>query len=152
MATIRTRSASMDPSVNSEGCSSIIAAGKEVGSLSEERRLGGGGPGDLKGEVIGKTTSSLPQPPLLSSSLSSQNHHHDGSSLSEPLRIELLRLGMLMIEFLSANMVDHRKELIKFAWNHLRADDSISKQWAYINVCRFISVYDTPSKIILQAS
>jgi hypothetical protein len=68
----------------------------------------------------------------------------------EPLRIELLRLATLMIEFLSAGMVDHRKELIKFAWNHLKAEESMSKQWAYINVCRFISVFDTPPKIILQ--
>ncbi len=110
--------------------------GKDVVSLNEGKRLGSG---VFKGEASSITSSS------------SQSHHHSSSSSSESLRIELLRLGTLMIEFLSAYMVDHRRELIKFAWNHLRAEDSISKEWAYINVCRFISIYDTPSKIILQA-
>ena len=46
--------------------------------------------------------------------------------------------------------MEHRKELIKFAWNHLKSEDTQSKQCAYVNVCRFIQVYDTPPKIILQ--
>ena len=66
------------------------------------------------------------------------------------LRIELLKLATLLIEHLGRELVEHRKELIKFAWNHLKSDDSTSKQWAYINVCRFIEVYETPPKIILQ--
>jgi hypothetical protein len=56
------------------------------------------------------------------------------------------------MEHLGRELVDHRKELIKFAWNHLKSDDSLAKQWAYVNVCRFIAVYETPPKIILQAS
>ncbi len=68
----------------------------------------------------------------------------------EALRIELLRLATLLIEHLGRELVDHRKELIKFAWNHLKSEDSTSKQWAYVNVCRFIAVYETPPKIILQ--
>jgi hypothetical protein len=46
--------------------------------------------------------------------------------------------------------MDHRKDLIKFAWNQLKAEDLTTKHWAYANVCRFISAYDTPPKIILQ--
>ena len=47
-------------------------------------------------------------------------------------------------------LMDHRKELIKFAWNHLKSPDSQSRHWAYVCVCRFIQVYETPPKIILQ--
>lgn len=68
----------------------------------------------------------------------------------ERLNIELLKLSTLLIEFMGRELVEHRKELIKFAWNHLKSEDNTSKQWAYVNVCRFISVYETPSKIILQ--
>lgn len=68
----------------------------------------------------------------------------------EGLRVELLRLATLLIEHLGRELVEHRKELIKFAWNHLKSDDSTSKMWAYVNVCRFIAVYETPPKIILQ--
>lgn len=66
------------------------------------------------------------------------------------LRIELLKLGTLLIQHMSKYVTDYRKEVIKFAWNHLKAPDLTSKLWAYVNVCRFISVYDTPPKIVLQ--
>ncbi|CAI5712891.1 unnamed protein product [Hyaloperonospora brassicae] len=66
------------------------------------------------------------------------------------LQIELLKLGTLLIQHMSKYVTDYRKEVIKFAWNHLKAHDLTSKLWAYVNVCRFISVYDTPPKIVLQ--
>ncbi|CAH0477213.1 unnamed protein product [Peronospora belbahrii] len=68
----------------------------------------------------------------------------------QSLRIELLKLGTLLIQHMSKYVTEHRKEVIKFAWNHLKAHDLTSKLWAYVNVCRFISVYDTPPKIVLQ--
>jgi len=55
-----------------------------------------------------------------------------------------------MIEYLGKQLTVHRKDLIKFAWNHLKSDDLATKNWAYVNVCRFIAVYDTPPKIIIQ--
>lgn len=72
------------------------------------------------------------------------------SDTMQGLRIELLKLGTLLIQHMSKYVTDHRKEVIKFAWNHLKAQDLTSKLWAYVNVCRFISVYDTPPKIVLQ--
>lgn len=72
------------------------------------------------------------------------------SDTIQGLRIELLKLGTLLIQHMSKYVTDHRKEVIKFAWNHLKAPDLTSKLWAYVNVCRFISVYDTPPKIVLQ--
>mmetsp|Transcript_4147 Transcript_4147/g.12975 ORF Transcript_4147/g.12975 Transcript_4147/m.12975 type:complete len:1914 (-) Transcript_4147:5676-11417(-) len=71
---------------------------------------------------------------------------------NEDLRVELLKLATVLIEHLGFQLVEHRKELIKFAWNHLKSEDSLSKQWAYVNVCRFIATYETPPKIILQVS
>ncbi len=68
----------------------------------------------------------------------------------EALHIELLQLATLLIRYLKDQLVSHRKELIKFAWDRLKREDSISKHWAYVNVCRFIEAYDAPHKIILQ--
>eukprot|EP00466_Bigelowiella_natans_P000476 jgi/Bigna1/33130/e_gw1.1.3.1 len=68
----------------------------------------------------------------------------------EELRVQLLRLTTLLIEHLHSQLTSYRKDLIKFAWNHLKSDNSASKQWAYVNVCRFIDVYETPPKIVLQ--
>lgn len=69
---------------------------------------------------------------------------------SDRLHIELLKISTLLIEFLWKEMTEHRKELIKFTWNHLKSEDSASKHWAYVNVCQFIERYETPNKIILQ--
>ncbi|RLN59051.1 hypothetical protein BBJ29_003112 [Phytophthora kernoviae] len=74
----------------------------------------------------------------------------DSPETMQTLRIELLKLGTLLIQHMSKYVTDQRKEVIKFAWNHLKAHDLTSKLWAYVNVCRFISVYDTPPKIVLQ--
>ena len=68
----------------------------------------------------------------------------------EALHIELLQLATLLIRHLKTQLVSHRKELIKFAWDRLKRDETTSKQWAYVNVCRFIEAYDAPHKIILQ--
>lgn len=72
------------------------------------------------------------------------------SKYDEALHIELLQLATLLIRHLKNQLVSHRKELIKFAWDRLKRDETTSKQWAYVNVCRFIEAYDAPHKIILQ--
>ncbi|KAJ6295722.1 hypothetical protein OIU78_023702 [Salix suchowensis] len=41
----------------------------------------------------------------------------------EPLRIELLQLATLLLKYLQNDLVQHRKELIKFGWNHLKRED-----------------------------
>eukprot|EP01105_Mastigella_eilhardi_P028048 TRINITY_DN89_c1_g4_i3.p1 TRINITY_DN89_c1_g4~~TRINITY_DN89_c1_g4_i3.p1 ORF type:complete len:3483 (+),score=913.52 TRINITY_DN89_c1_g4_i3:1249-10449(+) len=68
----------------------------------------------------------------------------------ESLSIELLQLATLLVKYVNTDLVEHRKELIKFAWNHLKSEDATSKQCAYVLVCRFIEAYETPIKIILQ--
>merc|ERR1719444_386075 len=71
-------------------------------------------------------------------------------SRSERLHIELLKVATLFIEFLWMEMYEHRKDLVKFTWNHLKNEESASKNWAYVNICHFIKAFDTPNKIILQ--
>ncbi|KAG1327763.1 Phosphatidylinositol 3-and 4-kinase family protein with FAT domain [Cocos nucifera] len=72
------------------------------------------------------------------------------SEYNEPLRIELLQLATLLLKYLQSDLVHHRKELIKFGWNHLKREDNSSKQWAFVNVCHFLEAYQAPEKIILQ--
>lgn len=42
------------------------------------------------------------------------------SRYPEGLRVGLLKLGALLIEFMHKELLDHRKELIKFAWNNIK--------------------------------
>lgn len=72
------------------------------------------------------------------------------SDYDETLRIELLQFATLLLKYLQTDLVHHRKELIKFGWNHLKREDSASKQWAFVNVCHFLEAYQAPEKIILQ--
>lgn len=66
------------------------------------------------------------------------------------LKVEMLRILNLLLEKSPATLERHRKNIMKFAWSLLKCEDYACKSWAYVVVSRFISVFDTPSKIILQ--
>jgi hypothetical protein len=68
----------------------------------------------------------------------------------EPLSAELLQLATLLVQYMPTELGRYRKELIKFGWNHLKREDSVAKQWAFVNVSRFFEAYQAPDKIILQ--
>ena len=68
----------------------------------------------------------------------------------EALRIELLQLATVLIRGAPDLLVAHRKELIKFGWNHLKREDPMAKLWAFLNVATFLDAYQAPEKIILQ--
>lgn len=68
----------------------------------------------------------------------------------EPLSAELLRLATTLIQYIPGELNRYRTKLIKFGWNHLKREDSIARQWAFVNVSRFFEAYPAPVKIILQ--
>ena len=72
------------------------------------------------------------------------------AGFGEALKLELLCLATLIIKQAPGLLVDHRKELIKFGWNHLKHNDSPAKHHAFLNVCHFLSAYNAPEKIVLQ--
>ncbi|ORX90024.1 hypothetical protein K493DRAFT_381622 [Basidiobolus meristosporus CBS 931.73] len=72
--------------------------------------------------------------------------HHSGDFL----KIELLQMTTLIIQYASHLITDARKDVIKFGWNFLKLDDITAKQAAYLLIARFIAAYETPSKIIIQ--
>jgi len=76
----------------------------------------------------------------------------DGSPImcGDQLRTELLRFSTLLLERADELVAPHRKDAIKFSWSLLKSDDSSCKNWASLNLCRFISVFETPPKNVLQ--
>jgi transformation/transcription domain-associated protein len=76
--------------------------------------------------------------------------NHADMPQHDALSIELLNLAALLVTHMKSRLVDLRKELIKFAWIFLKADDCTTKHCAYKLVCHFIKAFDTPPKIILQ--
>ena len=58
---------------------------------------------------------------------------------SDRLKIELLRLSTLLLEYSSHNFKRYKNELIIFAWNFKKSEDSIIKYWACLNAARFLT-------------
>ncbi|KAL7534798.1 hypothetical protein ACHAXR_010621, partial [Thalassiosira sp. AJA248-18] len=74
----------------------------------------------------------------------------DGS-YGPKLSCELLQIVDILLEHMPAeDMTDYRKDLLKYIWNILKLGDGTTKYYGYLAVSRFISVFDTPSKVILQ--
>jgi len=69
---------------------------------------------------------------------------------SDVLGEALLQLSTLLIEEMPIELVQYRREIIRFGWNYLKRDDSIAKPWAFLNVARFFEAYQAPEKIVLQ--
>jgi hypothetical protein len=61
-----------------------------------------------------------------------------------------IKISTLFLEHLFPLFKLFKKDIIKFAWNHIKADDSATRFWAYINICRFVASFDSPPKIIIQ--
>ncbi|KAJ3191208.1 hypothetical protein HK101_007980 [Irineochytrium annulatum] len=68
----------------------------------------------------------------------------------DSFKVELLQLTTLLVQFAPQIINESRRDVIKFAWNHLKLDDVTCKQAAYVLLARFIEQYDTPSKIVIQ--
>ena len=63
------------------------------------------------------------------------------------LKVELLRMSDLLLQFVPEVVEEFRNDMIKFCWSLLKSDDTSCKNWAYVVVCRFIAVFETPTKI-----
>ena len=68
----------------------------------------------------------------------------------ESLSAELLQFATVLLQYMPKEVGPHKKEIIKFGWDHLKREESVAKQWAFVNVSRFFRAYKAPVKIILQ--
>ncbi|KAI8840240.1 FAT domain-containing protein [Chytridium lagenaria] len=75
----------------------------------------------------------------------------DSAVVDDAFKVELLQLTTLLVRFAPSVINELRKEVIKFAWNHLlKVEDVTCKQAAYVLLARFIEQFDTPTKIVIQ--
>ncbi|OWB72805.1 hypothetical protein B5S31_g2527 [[Candida] boidinii] len=65
-------------------------------------------------------------------------------------RLELLQLTSFLVKESSEIVNDHRKDIIKFNWNLITLDDTITKQAAYVSTSYFIAAFETPPKVATQ--
>ncbi|KAJ3410576.1 hypothetical protein HDV05_003644 [Chytridiales sp. JEL 0842] len=69
---------------------------------------------------------------------------------NDVLKVELLQFTALLVDYAPLALSDLRKDIIKFAWNHLKIEDITCKQAAYVLLSKFIQEFETPSKIVIQ--
>lgn len=74
---------------------------------------------------------------------------HEGKPImcGDRLKVELLRISDLLLQFVPKIVEEFRNDMIKFCWSLLKSDDTSCKCWAYVVVCRFIAVFDTPTRV-----
>lgn len=72
------------------------------------------------------------------------------SCVVDKFRVELLQLTSLLVAYYPDAVVDWKKDIIKFNWNFISLEDSISKQAAYISTVYFIRAFETPAKVVIQ--
>jgi transformation/transcription domain-associated protein len=75
--------------------------------------------------------------------------NHTAGSIDN-LRLEFLKLSALLLKYAPELTIDLRKDIIKFSWNYIKLDDILTKQAAYVVTSYFISVYETPVKLVTQ--
>jgi transformation/transcription domain-associated protein len=69
---------------------------------------------------------------------------------SDFLKVELLQLTILLVEYAHHTISELRKDIIKYLWNHLKIEDITCKHAAYVTLSRFIQEFETPAKIVIQ--
>jgi transformation/transcription domain-associated protein len=66
------------------------------------------------------------------------------------LKVELLKMTNILIEFVPEQMELFGKEIVKFCLSFLKSDDASCKSWAYLVLCRHISATNSGTNLILQ--
>lgn len=66
------------------------------------------------------------------------------------LRVELMQLTSVMVEYYPDIVTDWKKDIIKFNWNNISLEDTIAKQVAYVSIAYFIKTFETPAKLVMQ--
>ena len=69
---------------------------------------------------------------------------------NDAYRYALLESTSIFLRWAPACVETHRKDIIKFSWNYMKLDDSITKQAAYVTTAYFIAAYDTPPALATQ--
>lgn len=72
------------------------------------------------------------------------------TNCGDKLKVELLRVMNLILEHAPENVEECHKEIIRFCWSTIKSEDALCKSWAYVVVCRLISLFEIHGKYVLQ--
>lgn len=74
----------------------------------------------------------------------------DGGAFGSKLTCELLNMVIVLLDHMREEVGEYRKDILKYIWGILRADNSNTKYIGYLAVSKFVAAFETPPKVILQ--
>lgn len=69
---------------------------------------------------------------------------------NDAYRLALLEATSILLKWAPQQIEAYRKDIIKFSWNYIKLEDSITKQVAYVTTAYFIAAYETPPQLATQ--
>ncbi|WPK23814.1 hypothetical protein PUMCH_001060 [Australozyma saopauloensis] len=72
------------------------------------------------------------------------------SGKNDTYRFALLETTSILLRWCPTKIDEYRKDIIKFSWNYIKLEDSITKQVAYVTTAYFIAAYETPPQLATQ--
>lgn len=72
------------------------------------------------------------------------------SGIIDSYRYALLESTAILLKWNHEDLVQFKKDIIKFSWNYIKLEDNITKQVAYVTTSYFIAAYDTPAQLATQ--
>jgi transformation/transcription domain-associated protein len=69
----------------------------------------------------------------------------------DALKVELLHLTSIMVQYYSQFLVEVQKVIIKSTWNYITSEDVVVKYTAYLLAARFFESFPTPEKFVVRA-
>lgn len=72
------------------------------------------------------------------------------SGKNDAYRYALLESTSILLRWANDKIDLHRKDIIKFSWNYIKLEDSITKQVAYVTTAYFIAAFETPPQLATQ--
>jgi len=75
---------------------------------------------------------------------------NDGGVFGSKLTCELLNMVIILLDQMHEEVGEYRKDILKYIWGILKTDNSNTKYIGYLAVSKFVAVFETPPKVILQ--
>ena len=74
-----------------------------------------------------------------------------GGSFGSKLTCELLNMVIILLDQMHEGVAGYRKDILKYIWGVLKADNLNTKYVGYLAASKFVAVFESPPKVILQA-
>ncbi|KAL4497765.1 hypothetical protein ABPG72_000520 [Tetrahymena utriculariae] len=66
------------------------------------------------------------------------------------LEMEILQLSTLLLSYLRQDVIQYKKEFIRFGWKYMKCEEKLLKHISYVYTCQFITLFGMPEEMIFS--